>query len=273
MKQVLDCKSVRDKKLLESKAYIDTLEHKPRLLVIQVGDRSDSNRYIKNKINRCEEVGIKCTLLKLEEDISEGCLINYIKSMQSQYHSLIIQSPLPSHINEQNVMNTIDYRKDCDGLGQTNIGLLHSGNPNIVPATAQGILDLLDACDCGVTGMNIMLIGRSKLVNKPLQELLCQRNATVTLCHSKTRCLHKMLKSGDYDMVIGAIGKHNYLKNVNTKYIIDVGINVLDDGKLGGDFDISTCSCRYYTPVPSGVGLTTTSAVITNILKCYKLHN
>lgn len=273
-----NCKEVRDFHLAKAKEYISTLSQKPRALIVQVGDRPDSNKYIKNKMTRCEECGIEVKLLKLPEDTSELLLINYIKSMQNMYHAIILQCPLPKHINEQNVMSVINPIKDCDGLHYINIGHLHSGNPQIVPATAQGILDLLDYYNINVSGMNILLVGRSHLVNRPLQELLCQRDATVTLAHSKTNNLQKMLNSGDYQMVIGAIGKPKYLKNVNTRYIIDVGINVVNismngiDNKIVGDFDINSCNCRKYTTVPSGVGLLTQASIVNNIIKCYNLY-
>lgn len=272
MSEILDCKVVRDLHLQESKEYIEKLTIKPRLLIIQVGNREDSNKYIKNKKARCEECGIEVHVLRMSEDSSEQLLINYVKSMQSKYHALIVQCPLPSHIDEQIVMNEIDYKKDCDGLNYINIGLLNSGQYSIVPATAQGIINLLDFQKIDVSGMNILLIGRSNLVNRPLRELLCQRDATVTMAHSKTRHLQDMLSSGNYDMVIGAIGKPKHLKNVNTKYIIDVGINVGDNGKLCGDFDIDTCNCEYFSPVPKGCGLLTQSSIVENVISCYKLQ-
>lgn len=265
----LNCSIVKDYYINKAKEEIDKLDTKPSLLIVQVGDRQDSNKYVRNKIRSCEDVGINVKLLKLEYDITEECLINYILSMQNTYHGVIVQCPLPPHINEKNVMKSINPIKDVDGLTEANIGALHNGNPNIIPATAQGIINMLDFYDVDVKGMNVLLIGRSLLVNRPLQEVLCQRNATVTLAHSITKDLDKMLSSGNYDMVVSAIGKAKYLKNIKSQYIIDVGINLDGNGKMCGDVDIDTCKCDYFTPVPKGVGLLTVSSVITNVLKCY----
>lgn len=271
--QKLDCKAVRDFKLALHKEEIKKLGVQPKLTIIQVGDRADSNRYVANKAKRAEECGIKVNIVKLKENISQEKLENIVFGEQSMCDSIIIQCPLPKHINEKEVLSLINPMQDCDGLTKENIGYLHYQEPRIIPATAQGILDLLDYYKIDVTGMDILLIGRSNLVNRPLQEALTQRNATCTLAHSKTKNLQQKLESG-YDMVIGAIGQDRFLKNVDAKYIIDVGINVDENGKLHGDFDIDTCSCEYYTPVPSGVGLLTTHAIVGNIVKCFKLlHN
>ncbi|MGL5330147.1 MAG: bifunctional 5,10-methylenetetrahydrofolate dehydrogenase/5,10-methenyltetrahydrofolate cyclohydrolase [Peptostreptococcaceae bacterium] len=270
--KAFDCKIVRDTKLEEAKQYISTLSTKPRLLIIQVGDRPDSNKYINNKINRCEDVGIKVRLLKLSENTSEECLINHIKSMQNMYHGLIVQCPLPAHINEKNVMAVINPLKDVDGLTPTNIGLLHNGTPQIVPATAQGVMDLLDFYKINVEGLNILLVGRSLLVNRPLQELLCQRNGTVTLAHSKTINLEEMLSSNRYDIVISAIGRAKFLENIKCKYIIDVGINFDEENKMCGDVNMHNSKCEYHTTVPMGVGILTVASVISNVLRCHILQ-
>ena len=271
MKQ-FDCKSLMELQLEKTRQYVSKLHTKPRLLIIQLGDRPDSNKYVQNKINKCTEVGIQTKLLKLPEDETEMGLINYIKSMQNTYHGVIVQCPLPSHINEKNVMNVINPLKDVDGLTEANIGALHNGNPIIVPATASGVMELLDHNNINLTGMSVLLIGRSMLVNRPLQELMCQRDATVTLAHSKTKDLDKLLLSGNYDVVIAAIGKAKYLKNIKSKYILDVGINVEEDGKLCGDIDINTCKCDYFSKSPGGLGLLTVASVIHNVLKCYDLQ-
>lgn len=273
MKQVLNCKEVRDVKLAQYKEEVSKLDVTPRLTIIQVGDREDSNRYVKNKIARTEECGISCKLVKLKEDVTTELLKVCVSMEQDEADAIIIQCPLPSHIDEKEVMNAINPLKDCDGLTTENIGYLHDQKTRIIPATAQGILDLLDHYGIDVTGMDILLIGRSNLVNRPLYEALLQRNATPTLAHSRTMDLENKLKNFNYAMVVGAIGKAKYLKNVETEYIIDVGINFDENGKLCGDFDIDSCYCDYYTTVPSGVGLLTTHAIVGNIIKCYKMQH
>lgn len=276
MKQALDCKVVRDKILGEVKQIVEKLEafgcEKPSVKIIQVGNREDSNRYVKNKINRCLEVGIEASVAVFPEEIITLELIAEIEKIQSEVSAVIVQCPLPKHIDEKMVMETINPLKDCDGLTRTNIGYIYSGTPRIIPATALGILTLLEENNVQLEGANVLLIGRSNLVNMPLFKLLLDENATVTIAHSKTKDLDKKLSSGDYDIIVGAIGKSKFLKNAKAKYIIDVGINVDENGKLTGDFDIDTCECEYYTPTPSGTGLLTQGAIVLSILKCHLLQ-
>lgn len=273
MNKVLDCKIVRDSKLTEIKKQVALCKTTPSMAVIQVGDRADSTKYVNNKIARCIECGIEGEVVKLQESITTQELVDKVKEVQQRVSAIIVQCPLPKHINEKLVMEAIDPLKDCDGLTTENIGLLHNQQPRIIPATAQGILDLIDYYNIEVEGMDILLIGRSNLVNRPLYEALLQRNATPMLAHSKTLDLSIKLPSGDFEMVIGAIGKCKFLKNVNTNYIIDVGINVDEEGRLHGDFDMDSCNCEYYTKVPGGVGLLTQAGIVGNIMKCHMLQH
>lgn len=273
MNQILDCKIVRDTRLAEIKKQVALCKTTPSMAVVQVGDREDSTKYVNNKIARCVECGIKGEVLKLKDSITTEELIDTIVEVQSRVSAIIVQCPLPKHIDEKRVMEVIDPLKDCDGLTTENIGLLHNQQPRIIPATAQGILDLIDYHNIDVEGMDILLIGRSNLVNRPLYEALLQRNATPMIAHSKTLDLKHKLASGDFEMVIGAIGKSEFLSNVNTKYIIDVGINVDEQGKLHGDFNMDTSVCEYYTKVPGGCGLLTQAGIVGNILKCHMLQH
>lgn len=272
MNQVLDCKIVRDTKLAEIKKQVALCKVKPSMAVIQVGNREDSTKYVNNKIARCIECGIDSEIVKLEETITTEDLITKVREVQERVSALIVQCPLPKHINEKAVMEVINPLKDCDGLTTENIGLLHNQQPRIIPATAQGILDLIDYYGVEVEGMDILLIGRSNLVNRPLYEALLQRNATPMIAHSKTLDLQAKLSRGDFEMVIGAIGQAEFLTKVNTRYIIDVGINVDYIGRLHGDFNMEFCKCSYYTKVPGGIGLLTQEAVVSNILKCHMLQ-
>lgn len=272
MNQILDCKIVRDSRLAEIKKAVELSGSTPKLVIVQVGDREDSTKYVNNKVNRCVENGIECRVIKLDESITTEALVDKVKEAQEEASAIIVQCPLPKHIDEKTVMDAIDPLKDCDGLTTENIGYLHDQKPRIIPATAQGVLDLLDFHGIDVEGMDILLIGRSSLVNRPLYECLLQRNATPMIAHSKTRGLQEKLSSGNFDMVIGAIGQAKFLKNVYADYIIDVGINFDEDGKMCGDFDIESSECKYYTKVPGGVGLLTQEAIVGNVLKCHLLQ-
>lgn len=272
MKQILDCKAVRDLTLSKVVEGVAKCKYTPNVKIIQVGDREDSTKYVNNKIKRCLESGIEAEVLKFSESITTKELIEEVKQAQVQTSAIIVQCPLPKHIDEKAVMESIDPLKDCDGLTRENIGYLYNGETVITPATAQGVIDLLDYNNIDVEGMNILLIGRSYLVNMPLFKLLLDRNATVTIAHSKTKDLQEKLSSGTYDMIVGAIGRSKFLTNVKTKYIIDIGINVDENGKLTGDFDIESCECEYYTKTPGGTGLLTQGAVVSNILKCHYMQ-
>ena len=272
MNKVLDCKVVRDAKLAEIKKQVALCKTKPKMAVVQVGDRADSTKYVNNKIARCLECGIDGEVVKLKDTITTQELVDKVKEVQERVSAIIVQCPLPKHIDEKLVMEAINPLKDCDGLTTENIGLLHNQQPRIIPATAQGILDLIDYYNIDVEGMDILLVGRSNLVNRPLYEALLQRNATPMIAHSKTLDLTVKLASGDFEMVIGAIGKSEFLTKVNTQYIIDVGINVDERGKLHGDFDMEFSRCDYYTKVPGGVGLLTQGGIVSNIMKCHMLQ-
>lgn len=273
-KIVLDCKVVRDSKLQKYKEEISQMKRKPKLLIIQANNNLASDTYVRNKMNRCIESGIEVTLKKFDESVTEEKLCKYIDFIQDLYDAIVPQSPMYSHINEKDVISHINHNKDCDGLNETNIGKLHNQDKNaIVPATAQGILDLFDYYNIDLTGKNVLIVGRSLLVSRPLQEVLTQRDCTVTMAHSKTKNLQYLLSSGQFDYVIGAIGKPKQLNSVNCVGIIDVGINRDKYNKLCGDFDIDTCNCEWYTPVPSGVGLLTQQAIVRNVLKCYELQH
>lgn len=271
--KILDCKVVRDTKLKQYREEISKLSRSPKLWIIQVGDNEVSNKYVSNKIKRCEECGIETSLSKFDNDITEEILIKEIEFKQDLYEAVILQLPVPKHINADKVIQHIKTEKDIDGLTEGNIGKVHNSNKNgIVPCTAVGIVDLLDYYNIDVTGMNVLLVGRSTLVNKPLAEVLTQRDATCTIAHSKTEMLPEMLSSGNFDMVISSVGKANLLRDVKTTYAINVGMQVID-GKLVGDFDADTLQCVFMTSNGSGgTGLLTQEAIVGNIIKCYKLQ-
>lgn len=267
----IDCVKFRDDKLSSLKSEVEEMKTKPSLLVIQVGDNPASNKYISNKVKRCEETGIECIVCKLDENIKESELIDIIKNVQCEYSAVIVQEPLPKHINSKNVNKYIHPMRDCDGLTMGNIGTLHNQQNRITPATPQGVVDMFDYYNVDLTGKEILIVGRSILVGRPLAELMLQKDATVTVAHSKTKDLQEKISSGRYDIIVACIGQAKFLKNAKAEYLIDVGINFMD-GKMCGDFDIESATCDYYTSVPNGVGVLTQATIVENVIKCHKLQ-
>ncbi len=275
MTKIIDCKTIRDKIKEDLKLEIDKINDKLKLVVIQVGNDPASNIYVRNKKNLCEEMGIEF-LHKKYDNISEDDLICEIDKLNKdkEVTGILVQLPLPKEINSTKVIEKIDYRKDVDGLTSKNIGNLYAKQNGIIPCTAYGIMKIFEYENIALEGKNVVLIGRSKLVGLPLMALLLEKNATVTMCHSKTKDLEKITKKAD--ILVVAAGK-KYLVNkdmVNeNSIIIDVGINRKDD-KLYGDVDNNVIGfSSMVTPVPGGVGVLTVIMLVNNIIECYKLMN
>lgn len=279
MIQAIDCLTVREQMLNEAKLMAkECLDNNvtPKLVVIQVGDNPASSTYVKNKIKTCDEVGITSEHIKLDGNIDATELMKMIDAVNDDdtVHGILLQLPLPEHLakNEQMFIDRISWNKDVDGLTTENQARLWSGNmKRINPCTAEGILRLLKD---DLSGKTITIAGRSKLVGMPLFKLLLDRNATVTMCHSKTDDVgyHAMFS----DVFISAIGKPKYFKSDDCagSAIIDVGINRDENGKLCGDVDWDSftqeCVDTLCTPVPKGVGVLTTAQLMLNTLKCIK---
>lgn len=253
---------------------INKIKEKITIAVISVGNDEASKIYIKNKIKECQSVNIQCQHLHFEK-ISTNELIKTITKLNKDKNitGILVQLPLPKNIEENKVINTIDYKKDIDGLTKSNIAKLYSNQKGIIPCTAKGIIDLLEYNKIEIEGKNITIIGRSNLVGKPLTLALLNKNATVTTCHSKTKDLKKQTKKAD--IIIVAVGKPNLIKKEmisKNSIIIDVGINRID-GKISGDVDKSVYKkCKAVTPVPGGVGPMTVYEVLSNTLECYELQ-
>jgi methylenetetrahydrofolate dehydrogenase (NADP+) / methenyltetrahydrofolate cyclohydrolase len=278
----MDNKIISGKNISESikqniKKEIHNKDLKICICVIQVGDVSSSNIYIQLKKLACENVGIKFKLKKFKETIKEEKIINYINwiNYDEKITGIIVQLPLPSHLDKHNIINNIDPRKDIDGLTDFNLSkLILNDDPYFISCTPLGIMELLKHKEIELEGKNVTIIGRSKLVGMPLFHLLLEKNCTITLCHSKTKNINKLLKYAD--IVICAIGIANF---INGKYLkkgciaIDVGINKIDN-QIVGDFNYKTClnKVSYITPVPGGVGPMTISMILLNLLKAYKLE-
>ena len=244
------------------KERIAAIGDAPKLAIIQVGNVEASNRYIKNKVKDCKEVGIIADVYQYPEDITEIELCENIKLDQPHYDGVIVQLPLPPHIREKAVVAAIDPEKDVDGF--------HSDSP-YAPATPGGIMKYLRACGFDFTGKHVVIIGRSNIVGKPLARLMTDADATVTLCHSKSK-IHDFIYS--CDLIVTAVGKAGFLNCYPIHVpIIDVGINFDENGKLVGD--CFNTEGRNVTPVPGGVGLLTRAALLDNVIeakarKCLK---
>lgn len=245
----------------ELKNYIQEMATAPRLAIIQVGTVEASTRYVRNKIKDCEEVGIEAHWYGYEEEYTTEELISEINDLIPFYDGLMVQLPLPSHIETTKVLAAIPDEKDVDGFNITS---------PFNPATPQGIVNYLQYCGFDFKGANITIIGRSEIVGKPLARMLTDLDATVTLCHSKTRCLYQHVFNAD--LIVCAVGKAKFLNCYPiTVPIIDVGINFDNEGKMCGD--CYNTENREVTPVPGGVGLLTRCALLENVIKAKEMQD
>lgn len=274
MTKIIDGKLISLKIKEQIKQEISSLDEKLTLAVVQVGNDEASNVYIRAKEKAATEVGIKFKHLKFDSNVSETELINNIKELNNDLSitGLIVQLPLPKHLNEQRVLETINPKKDVDGLTGTNMGKLITSTTGIIPCTPLGIMTLLEHYNVSLEGKHVVIVGRSNLVSKPLIFLCLKKNATVTVCHSKTLDLKSYTKQAD--VLIAAVGhKHLINKSMIKKdtVIIDIGINKVD-GKLYGDVDFEDVydKVSLITPVPKGVGPMTVVMLLNNVVKCYE---
>ena len=247
---------------------------KPGLVTILVGDNPASKVYVTNKEKACEEVGIFNDIVTLPEHTTEEELlymINYYNN-NTAIDGILVQLPLPKHINSENVLKAIDPKKDVDGFHPENVAKLWLGQDCIKPCTPQGIMDLIDSAEIDLTGLNVVVLGRSNIVGLPIAKMCLDRNATVTICHSKTQNLAEITKQAD--VLIVAIGKPKFVTADMVglgSVVIDVGINKVD-GKLCGDVDFDDVfneKTEQITPVPGGVGPMTIACLLKNTIKCY----
>ncbi|AUB31206.1 bifunctional 5,10-methylenetetrahydrofolate dehydrogenase/5,10-methenyltetrahydrofolate cyclohydrolase [Spiroplasma floricola] len=249
-------------------------KRKPKLIIIQIGNNLASNKYIKNKLKACQKVGIIGELKKFDENISEKNLKKEIEKINKDLlvDGLIVQLPLPSHIDEKEITNFISPLKDVDGFNALTLGNIMLNNSKIYPATPLGILKLLEWKNIDLSGKNVVIIGRSNIVGKPLTNMLINKSATVTTCNTKTKKIEEVCKKAD--ILISAAGAANLVtkKFVNKNMIvIDVGANFLN-GKYSGDvkFDEVSKIVKYITPVPGGVGPMTIACLLQNTFILYK---
>lgn len=282
---IIDCrpylKEIKEEMIKEVEKIKSIRGYEPSLVIIQVGDRPDSNKYIKNKMKHVTDCGARAELVKLPEDVTTEILLETIITFNhSSYDAIIVQEPLPPHINNLDVTNMIDPEKDLDCLTPYNMGLLLKGEPYVEPCTPRGIIEILDRNNIELEGRNILVIGRSEIVGKPLQIILTQRNATVTLAHSKSDQIDSngyIPNSCEYDIIISAIGKAEFVKPLLPEegtIFIDVGINFNEEGKMVGDIHIDKLLDKHIdgniTPVPFGVGTMTCGMVVKNLIDLAK---
>lgn len=273
---IMDGKSLKGEILSGLAEEVKALDKVPTLCVIQVGDDEASNVYINQKRKMCNEIGYNFIHEKYDDSITEEELLKNIDRFNSNDNidAILVQMPLPSGINEKSIQNAVNKYKDVDGLNDNNIIDLINGRDALYPCTACGVISLLDKYGVILEGSNVVIVGRSSLVGMPLFHMLENRNATVTLCHSKTRNLQSITKNAD--IIISATGVKGLIKEDmvnNNTVVVDVGIT-RENGKLYGDVDFDNVSkkAKLITPVPGGVGPMTIASLAQNILKAYKLQ-
>lgn len=247
----------------------------PKLAVIMVGEDKASKIYVKNKSKACEELGIEYEEYLLKEETTMEELLNLIHKLNNddKIHGILLQSPLPKHLNIDEAFREISPDKDVDGFNPVNVGKLCLNQDGFVSCTPNGVVKMLEEYNIPTEGANTVIIGRSNIVGKPLVQCLLNKNATVTVCHSKTKDIEKITQKAD--IVIAALGKPNFVKSDMVKegsVIIDVGINRLDNGKIVGDIDFENVEKKasYITPVPGGVGPMTVAMLMSNVVKAAK---
>ena len=274
---ILDGRQVKMQVLKELKEKLLKLNEPIVLAVIQVGDDAASSVYVRQKNKMATDLNYKFQHIKLPSNIKEDELLKIIENLNNDdtVDGILVQMPIPKHLDATKIQNSILASKDVDGLTDINAGKLMHGIDALVPCTPMGIIDLLDYYNIPIESKNVVVIGRSNLVGKPMANLMTNRNATVTLCHSKTENLIYYTRNAD--ILVAAVGIPNFITEDMVKpgaVIIDVGINRLPDGSLCGDVDFASVKekASYITPVPGGVGQMTVAELAVNTYKAHTLQ-
>jgi len=280
MAELIDGKDLAKKIRAELKEEVLELKEKginPKLAVIMVGDDPGSQVYVRNKSKACEKAGIEFEEFLYDESLTENELLEKIEELNEDdsVHGILLQSPVPKHININKAFRTISPDKDVDGFNPINVGNLSIGEDAFISCTPYGIVKMLEAYKIETEGKNAVIIGRSNIVGKPMIQCMLNKNATVTVCHSKTQNIDKVIQNAD--IVIAALGKPRFVTKDMVKdgaVVIDVGINRLDDGTICGDVDFENVKekASYITPVPGGVGPMTIAMLIYNVVKAAKMR-
>lgn len=245
----------------------------PFMSIIRIGERADDLYYERTALKRMESIGIKCKVTELPEDISQTDLMECFKEINDnqKVHGILLFRPLPEHLDENPLKQMIDSYKDVDAMSPINLAKVFSGDETgYAPCTAEAVIDMLDYYNIELEGKNVTIIGRSMVVGKPLAMLLVKRNATVTICHTRTKNIHEVCKKAD--ILIAAAGKARMVTGEmigKDSIVVDVGINVDDTGKLCGDvdFDNAEDKASYISPVPGGVGGVTASILAKHVIR------
>lgn len=289
MAQILDgntlSQSVRDDVKADVDAWTARGHRPPCLRVVLIGSNPASEAYVRGKERDAREAGIDSETIRYDDDITESELLGVVDDLNNDpgVDGLLVQLPLPDHIDDRKVINAIDPAKDVDGFHPENLGRLLIGSPSFIPATPFGIVEMLRRADIETEGMRAVIVGRSNIVGKPLAALLMQRdaNATVTVCHSRTKDLAAHTKEAD--LVVAAVGRAGFITADMVKdgaVVVDVGINRVDDDsrekgyRLVGDVDFEGVKAKasWITPVPGGVGLMTRAMLLKNTMNAARLH-
>jgi len=281
---IIDGKKIAENLRIKLKKEIEQLpasQIRPGLTVILIGDDSASQIYVRNKEKFAQEVGIRSKILKFDSTITEQNLISEIHKLNSDtsVHGILVQLPLPNHINSRKIISEIDPGKDVDGFHPVNVGNLSAGNEALVPCTPYGCYLLLKEVVSDLSGLHAVIIGRSNINGKPMAQLLLKEDCTVTIAHSKTKNLKQLCLTAD--ILVAAVGKAHMVKSDWVKsdcVVIDVGINRLEENgnkKIVGDVDFENIKnkVKAITPVPGGVGPMTISCLLNNTFKAYKKIN
>lgn len=278
MSTIIDGKELAKKIRQNLKVECDELRKEgiiPKLAVIMVGDNPASKVYVRNKSKACNEVGIEYQEYLLGEDATQDELLDLIVNLNKnkEINGILLQSPIPSHLNINEAFKTITYEKDVDGFTPSSVGKLCIGEDTFVSCTPYGVMKMFEEYNINLQGKEVVILGRSNIVGKPLIQCCLQKNATVTVCHSKTKDVKEHTRRAD--VIIAAIGKSKFVTEDMIKegaVVIDIGINRGEDGKLTGDVDFENVEKKasYITPVPGGVGPMTIAMLMNNVIKATK---
>ena len=278
MPVILDGKNLRDELLEELKNKLSSYSVMPKLVVILAGDNPASQIYVNNKKKTAEKLGIVSDVINYPATVSENELLEKINELNNDrdVNAILVQLPLPEHIDKTKIINAISPIKDVDGFTPENFGKLLTGEkPYVYPCTPKGILLLLDKYGIGLDGKHVVIVGRSNIVGKPLAVMMVNRNATVTLCHSHTKNLSEITKTAD--ILVSAVGEKLIEDNM-VKFngvVVDVGIFKDETGKTRGDVDFANVSKKtsFISPVPGGVGPMTIASLMLNTVELFDLQN
>jgi methylenetetrahydrofolate dehydrogenase (NADP+)/methenyltetrahydrofolate cyclohydrolase len=273
--RILDGKSLAAQIRAAVKREVEALAHRgirPGLAVLLAGENPASRVYVRNKVRACEETGVRSELYELSANVSEEALIDRVLALNDDpdIHGILVQLPLPKQVDAHKVLETVAPAKDIDGFHESNLGALLAGRPRMVPCTPAGVMRLLEHAGVPLAGSHAVVIGRSNIVGKPLALLLLQKDATVTICHSKSRDLENLARSAD--ILVAAAGRAKLVTARMVKpgaCVIDVGVNRLSDGSLAGDVDFASVAevAGWITPVPGGVGPMTIAMLLENCVR------